>query len=217
VADSAVIGWIHPGWVRAEFTASLLAVARKPGGVQAAGFLAVVSGPNVSEARNLLVQRFLDEYDAPWLLMADTDMVFSADALDRLIQAADPADRPVVGALCYSQDAGGEVHPLMYRLVADSAGPRGFARYRDYPEGACLRVDGTGAAFLLAHRSALEKIRASTGDIAAPWFRESTLDVCLLGEDLTFCLRATAAGIPVHVCTQVQVGHMKTRMLGKVT
>jgi hypothetical protein len=34
---------------------------------------------------------------------------------------------------------------------------------------------------------------------------------------LTFCLRAAAAGIPVHVHTGVQVGHIKPQMLGKVT
>jgi GT2 family glycosyltransferase len=38
-----------------------------------------------------------------------------------------------------------------------------------------------------------------------------------MGEDMTFCLRAAAAGIPVHVATGVQVGHMKPGMLGKVT
>lgn len=39
----------------------------------------------------------------------------------------------------------------------------------------------------------------------------------LMGEDLTFCLRCAAAGIPVHVHTGVQVGHMKSVMLGNVT
>jgi hypothetical protein len=34
-----------------------------------------------------------------------------------------------------------------------------------------------------------------------------------MGEDLTFCLRLGAAGIPVHVATAVRAGHMKTTML----
>jgi GT2 family glycosyltransferase len=37
-----------------------------------------------------------------------------------------------------------------------------------------------------------------------------------MGEDLTFCLRAAAAGYPIHVHTGVQVGHMKSTTLGKV-
>jgi len=36
-----------------------------------------------------------------------------------------------------------------------------------------------------------------------------------VGEDLSFCLRARSAGVPVNVHTGVQVGHVKSRMLGK--
>ncbi len=52
-------------------------------------------------------------------------------------------------------------------------------------------------------------------DPCAPWFRESAIGapMSLMGEDLTFCLRCAAAGIPVHVCTGVKAGHMKTTML----
>ena len=66
----------------------------------------------------------------------------------------------------------------------------------------------TGAAFLLMHRDALETVAVAAADAAAPWFRESAIGapLSLLGEDLTFCLRCAAAGVPVHVHTGVQVG-----------
>jgi hypothetical protein len=69
------------------------------------------------------------------------------------------------------------------------------------------------------HRDALETVKAASRDVAAPWFRESPVGapLTLMGEDMTFCLRAAAAGIPVHVHTGVQVGHMKPQMLGKVS
>ncbi len=217
MADHVVIGYVHGGTVRAEFMASLLAVARKPGGTRIDVFLAAPSGPNISEARNLVVRRFLEETRAPWLFMVDTDMVFAADAIDRLIAAADPRERPVVGALCYSQDeAGGDPHPTMYELV-EADGQPGFARYRAWPEDACFPVAATGAACLLMHRGALTQIERAGGDRAAPWFRESVLGAALAGEDMTFCLRAAVASIPVHVHTGVQAGHMKPVMLGKVT
>jgi hypothetical protein len=55
--------------------------------------------------------------------------------------------------------------------------------------------------------------------MSAPWFKEVPVGapLALMGEDLTFCLRCQAAGIPVHVHTGIQVGHMKPVMLGKVT
>jgi GT2 family glycosyltransferase len=207
-----VVGYVHGGTVRAEFLASLLALARKHGGARVDVFLAAPSGPNISEARNLVVRRFLEECRAPWLLMCDTDMVFTPADADALVAAADPVKRPVLGALCYSQDgATGEKQPTMYELVAeDGGGQVGFARYKIWPADACMPVSATGAAFLLMHRDALEAVAKASGDRAAPWFRESVIGAALVGEDMTFCLRCAAAGIPVHVNTGVTVGHVKS-------
>lgn len=210
-----VIGYVHGGTVRAEFLASMLALARKHGGARVDVFLAAPSGPNISEARNLVVRRFLDECRAPWLLMVDTDMVFGPADVDKLVAAADPVSRPVLGALCYSQDGRtGEKQPTMYELVQEPGGGQvGFARYKIWPQDACMPVSATGAAFLLMHRDALERVEKASGDRAAPWFRESVIGAALVGEDMTFCLRAGAAGIPVHVHTGVKAGHIKTTML----
>lgn len=178
------------------------------------------SGPNISTARNKIVNDFLSRQKAPWLLMVDTDMAWAPDALDRLIEAADPLERPLTGALCYSQDTGGDCHPTMYELVENGDGVPGFIRYHPGPDDSVVQVSATGAAFLLMHRAALKHIAAVSKDPAAPWFRETALPgapLSLMGEDMTFCLRAGAAGIPVHVHTGVQVGHVKPVMLGKVT
>jgi GT2 family glycosyltransferase len=217
MAEHAVIGYCRSPYVCGEFSESLLATAME-GPTPLDAVIAVPSGPNISHARNNVVRRFLEQQRAPWLLMVDTDMVFAPDALHRLILAADPVERPVAGALCYSQDeaGSGEHRPTMYELIERDGKP-GFARYRTWPEDECFRVGATGAAFLLMHRRVLEKISAAGKDPVAPWFRESVLGGLLCGEDMTFCLRAAMAGVPVHVHTGVQVGHVKPVMLGKVT
>jgi GT2 family glycosyltransferase len=213
--DHAVIGYVHGGTVRAEFLASMLGIACHPGTAVDA-VIEFGSGPNVSRARNMLAAEFLAAQRAPWLFMADTDMALAPDAVARLIAAADPVTAPVVGALCYGQDPdGGDPLPVMYELVEDGGQPA-FARLVSWPEDALVRVTATGAACLLVHRDALERVAAASGDRAAPWFRESVIGSALVGEDLTFCLRAGAAGIPVHVHTGVQAGHIKPVMLGKV-
>lgn len=216
--DHAVIGYCHPGTVRAEFCSSLLATVME-GRTPLDSVLALQSGPNISTARNKIVSDFLRRQRAPWLLMCDTDMAWAPDALDRLIAAAHAADRPLVGALCYAQDGDGDPLPTMYELV-ERNGAMAFTRPASWPEDACVRVSATGAAFLLMHRSALQAVRETARDPAAPWFRESALPgqpLALMGEDMTFCLRAGAAGIPVHVHTGVQAAHVKPVMLGKVT
>src|SRR5258707_2607111 len=110
VADHAVIGFCHPGTVRAEFCASLISTAVE-GKTPLDAVLMLESGPNISTARNKICADFLTR-PAPWLLMVDTDMVFAADALDRLIDAADPAKRPLLGALCWTLDGGKHQHTM---------------------------------------------------------------------------------------------------------
>jgi GT2 family glycosyltransferase len=216
MADHAVIGYCHPGVVRAEFCESLLATAME-GKTPLDAVLTYASGPNISTARNLIADDFLRR-PTPWLLMVDTDMVWAPDALTRLIQAADPVERPLVGALCYSPSAG-ETRPTMYEITQKPTGELAFAHRETWTEGTLARVTATGTGFLLIHRYALERVRDTSLDPAAPWFRESAVGapLSLMGEDMTFCLRAGAANIPVYVHTGVQVGHMKPVMLGKVT
>ena len=212
-ADHAVIGYCHPGTVRAEFAASLLATVME-GRTPVDEVITLEWGPNISTARNKIAADFLAR-DAPWLLMCDTDMVFPGDALDRLIAAADPAERPVLGGLCYSPAPDGGTYPTMYELVGKGPGRIGFVRWPEVPEDRVVRVSATGTGFLLIHRDALEAVRKHAGDVSAPWFRETGVGepLALMGEDLTFCLRLGAAGIPVHVHTGVKVGHMKTQMI----
>jgi len=215
VAAGVVVGYVHPGTVRAEFCASLLAACME-GPVPVRSVLAVGSGPNISHARNVVCRQFLEQDVADWLFMCDTDMWFPADLIGRLITAADPVDRPVLGALCFSQNTdnngGGEPYPTMYELT-ERDGDLAFIRYKQWPEDAVMRVAATGAAALLIHRGALEAVEKRAGDPAAPWFRESQTKSALMGEDMTFCLRCAAAGVPVHVHTGVRAGHMKTTML----
>jgi GT2 family glycosyltransferase len=212
VAD-AVIGYVTGGWNRNEFTASLLAVCME-GRTRIRTVAALESGPNISTGRNLVVREFLDGGLAPWLFMCDTDMSFGADTVDRLIAAAHPVERPVVGALCFSLSQGRK-YPTMYELVEGAQGGLAFRRHREWPEDAVVRVSATGAACLLMHRDALLAVEKRADDACAPWFRESAIGapLSLMGEDLTFCLRAGAAGVPIHVATGVKVGHMKTTML----
>lgn len=209
-----VIGYVHPGTVRAEFMASVLATVMAPRS-RVASVTEVRSGPNISRARNLLVSGFLREETAGWLWMLDTDMVFAPDALDRLLAAADERERPVVGALCFAEHPevpGGEPFATMYERAE-----HGFAHYKLWPENSVMRVAATGAACLLVHRSVFGAVSDLMPGAAAPWFQETVEGDALIGEDMTFCLRAGAAGVPVHVHTGVQAGHMKTAMIGKVT
>lgn len=214
MSDHVVIGYIHPDHVRAEFMRSMLNTVQKAH-TPIDAVISLHTGPLIASARNDLVSQFLSDHKATWLLMIDTDMVWQPDALDRLVEVAERDEIAIIGGLCYSQ---GHDEPTMYELVPHD-GAAMFARYKVWPEDAPFEVGGTGAAFLLVHRNALRAIASGWGvkhDSVWPWFRESTMGKRRVGEDLTFCLRAHSAGIPVYVHTGVQIGHMKSIMLGKV-
>jgi GT2 family glycosyltransferase len=211
VADHVVIGYVHGKYVDAEFLTSMIAVVRRSP-VPVDDVISWRSGPNISRARNLVAAAFLEDHQAPWLFLADTDMVFRPDTVARLIEAADPVYAPVVGGLCFSENPGGDPLPTLYELVEADGSPV-FTRRESWPDDGLVRVSATGAACLLVHRDALETVAKALGDRAAPWFRESVVGSSLIGEDMTFCLRAGAAGIPVHVHAGVKVGHVKTRIL----
>jgi GT2 family glycosyltransferase len=209
-----VVAYLHPGTVRAEFMRSMLALAERSR-ERIAEIIDLHAGPNLARWRNTVVQRFLDEFDAPWLWMVDTDMVFAADTLERLVAAADWAARPILGALCFSQNGDGEPFSTMYELTEDGGQPV-FTRYAQWPEDTTFKVAATGTGCLLVHRRVFTAIAKAKPDPAAQWFREVTFGQRLMGEDLTFCMRAQSAGIPVHVHTGIQVGHVKATVLGKV-
>jgi len=158
-------------------------------------------------ARTDLVHDFL-KLDADWAWLVDDDMTFAPDIVDRLVEAAHPSERPIVGGLCfaYMRDQSRRFWPTLYAWIP---GTEGMRRLTQYPGDRLIQVAGTGAACLLVHRTVFEKI-AERFPGPRPWFAETeTSDGDILSEDLTFCLRAQACGFPVHVHTGIKLGHIK--------
>lgn len=213
VADSVCIAFIHPGQTSSYFTTSLVASLLYDRGTaqRITGLKNEWSSANISSARNNLTRQFLDDTDAEWLWWIDADMAWDPDALDGLMAVADPTKAPIVGGLCFGafHDA---LFPTIYQF-GQVDGEFTTIRVAEYPDNSTIRVAATGAAFLLIHRSALVAIRDHEFNKTFPWFQETEMSGKPVGEDLTFCIRAAAVDIPVHVTTSVKVGHHKTRLL----
>lgn len=204
------IGWVHPGQVSAGFLDSLLRTVTLDGGRRLVAWNGIKSSANISAARNALVEWFLGLPSAQWLMMIDTDMVWLPDAIHRLLAQADPERAPIVGGLCFGDD-NGELFATLYDLGGTEEQPE-FLRYNAWPQG-MFQVVATGAAFLLMHRSALERVRDHGFSTAYPWFQEREFAGKRCGEDVTFCMRAGQLGIPVWVDTTVETGHIKSRII----
>lgn len=226
VSDTAIIGYLHPNTVSHNFADSLMRLVvhdmNTHGRVAAGGTLAARTGPGrMMDGRNHIAATFLQS-NADWLLMVDTDMGFAPDTLDRLIEVADPVERPCVGALAFalkeiaSDGMGGQVVrplPMLYDWARKPDGTLGFTLRNHYEPNQMTQVAATGTPCLLMHRTLLEKIRAEDGDT---WFdRARMTDGTWLSEDMSFCFRVAKAGAPIFVHTGVGTTHHKQIWVGE--
>lgn len=134
----------------------------------------------VYDAREQAAKYFL-ESDCDYMLFLDSDMVPPADMLIKLIQH----DKPIVSALAFRRVPSYE--PCIFK------GDMEF--YLDYPKG-LIEVTGVGMACTLIKREVFEKV-------PQPWFTPTAL-----GEDLSFCKRATDAGYKIFCDTNMICGHV---------
>jgi hypothetical protein len=173
---------------------------------------------NLPAARNTAVREFLDDRDAEWLWWVDSDMGFSPDTIDRLVAVADSITRPIVGGLCFSwKEVGGDgmggFRCAPRPVILDWAkvdGESGFLARQAYPVNTLVQCSGTGSACILIHRSVFERIRENVGDEWYSRIPNPATPGKLFGEDLSFCMRAGAAGFPVFVHTGVRTSHHKS-------
>lgn len=209
---TVLLSYLHTDLVSSSFMESVMNVIShdRNHGQHLAGWLpAHCPSGQLGVARSNVVQVFLDSTDHEWLWMVDSDMGFTPDTLDRLLAVADPERHPIVGALCHTAQVEGfdgmggfQVRPVP--AIYD----RDLTRITQYPKYAVIPVGATGAACLLMHRSALEKVRADHGD---RWFWEREDPAGLrMGEDVSFCTRLTDLEIPIHVHTGVRTSHHKS-------
>jgi glycosyltransferase involved in cell wall biosynthesis len=216
------VAYLHPHKVSHSWHESMMRLvaydAANSGRVVETGgpFMISCDSGGLVEARNTGVKRFLDETDHEWFFWIDTDMGFMPDTVDRLLDAADAQERPVVGALCFGlrevayDGYGGRrmlPTPTIYMPATSKDGITGFAVQYEYPDDTLLQVGATGAACILMHRTALEKVRAQYGE---RWYdRVRYDDGMMISEDLSFCARLAMLSLPVFVHTGVKTTHHK--------
>lgn len=221
-ADAVTVAYVHQHEVSYSWHSSMVALIghdlAHTQRVMRGGWLGIRYGTGgLPAARDLAVQQFLDGPQADWLWWVDTDMGFAPDTVDQLVASADPTERPIMGALCFAwkehtlDGMGGfrcMAAPTVYDWGRLESGEEGFAPRAGYERDSVVRAAGTGSACILIHRSVFEKIRDQFG---ACWYQpvpNPTTGVPV-SEDLAFCMRAGAAGIPVHVNTAVKTTHHK--------
>lgn len=207
------IGWVDGGMLHAEFVDSILNLTATGTRILSGNRVRVASGCNISKARNELVRAYLDNTNDEWLWMLDTDLVFQSAALQQLLAVADPKTQPIVSGLYYAMEGWETLPPGMIGLrplIFDIHPQHVFTSRREFRHGDVLQVGGAPTGCLLVHRSVYEQL---DNQGPYPWFYEQVINDRWVSEDLTFCLRAASAGLPVAIHTGVVCEHIKPTRL----
>lgn len=170
----------------------------------------------IASGRNDLTAAFVDG-TSDYLWMLDDDMGFARTALQLLLLGADPTERPIMAGLCfahrvegYDDETNAEIFGIIPTLSLweqhDGQVVR-FITVTDYPRDAVVKIDTTGAACVLIHRTVLEKMR---GEFGPNWWTQTAQPGGgTFSEDTSFYLRAHQLDIPVYANTGVRTSHDK--------
>lgn len=151
-------------------------------------------------ARERIVDKCL-EHGVDYIMWSDADMAWGTDAFLRLYLD----DKPIVGALAFTGRR--PITPVIYKFSGynTEVDDRGMTHIKfdaapvpDYEKNALQQVDAIGSGVMLIKAETFRKI-------PKPWFTSYGL-----GEDIYFCSRAKAYGVPVFVDTRVKTSHKPT-------
>lgn len=199
---TVAIAVCHNGMVHTPFMESVVVcMSKKP---FITNFI-TASSAYIPEGRNGAVEQFL-EGEEEWLWFLDYDVIFNPDAIDKLLEAADPVERPIVGGL-YFVNLNDGVAPIFF--INDNGAIKPL---ENFTTGKVYPILSTGMGCTLIHRSVLEKMR-ELDDTDWKWFGHDIINNKVLGEDLTFFRRAAEVGVQPYGHTGVHLNHIKTRLL----
>jgi hypothetical protein len=209
--EKVTIAFAHDVVVDTEFALSLLELMRqRPERI--ASYHCVEGTGLLTKSRNIVVKHYLDTPGTgEWLLMIDADQRVPVESFDLLIGAADSAKRKVVSGLVFAAVWEGlALRPVPSIFYQTPEG--GIMPYDNYPKNTVVEIAASGAAYLLIHRSVLEKIRENATDDTRDWcwFQDGPIPGNRwLSEDLTFAARLRDAGIKMFAHTGARAGHHK--------
>lgn len=190
-------------------------------------FVGVPNGPYMDQGRNRATFNTLALTDCEWMLCLDDDVANPATFADDILALVDFGVRHrahVIGG-CYASPRDGVNYIVAYRHPDTPDGPD-LNSYIDLTvpqvdamdpdDPASCQVAAIGTGFLLVHRAVLE-LMPYVYPTPQPWFAQVTAASGLeddalgthLGEDLTFCRRLIAMGVPVHLHPAVRLIHFK--------
>ena len=211
MSDKVCIGMVNNGWVQSQLMVDIIHIAL----MKKSHFDSVVQVANIgltTRSRNVVVREFLDNTEAEWLLLVDSDESLKPEVFQLLCDTAHDKERPIVSGLVFGAffDNDGQLRPVP--TIYDMDPEDGLQPIDNFPINELIEVDAVGTGCLLIHRSVLLTIQAHATQNQGPrwaWFAEGAIEGTYFGEDLLFSKRLQSLGYKIHVHTGATLPHRK--------
>lgn len=162
---------------------------------------AFITNTMIYEARNMIAQRSVEDgFDR--VVWFDSDMIIPPDALIRLHADMDTG-KEFVSGLYFKRKP--PINPVICdhvkRIVSDGGEVECSASsYVNYPKDSVFEIAGAGFGCVMTSANLLKRLVDKYGAPFTPMMG--------MGEDLSFCLRATCIGAKMYCDSRIKCGHI---------
>lgn len=148
----------------------------------------------------MMARENLEGHMADWFFWLEDDIVPDPDVYFKLLEAADPVERPFVAALAQCR-----TRPFWPGVadIIEQAGVTYVKQWADAPKSGVHPADRIGMCASLFHRSLFDII-------VEPWFAVDVSSYSGVGPDSFWCSRLLEHGIQPYLCCDTKVGHIGT-------
>ena len=147
---------------------------------------------NIASVRNNLVDQALDE-GCSHLLMLDTDQVYrDKEMINKMLSHK----VPIVGAPVHRR-----YPPFDAILLRGDIGDYKYIPEDEVYSGALIDIDATGTGCIMIDMSVFDQLQR-------PFFEITSKGNKTVGEDIGFCSKLRARGVPIRADTSIEIGHI---------
>jgi len=148
------------------------------------------------------------ESGCDYTLWLDSDMIFKVDFIDRMFKSL--GDDDIISAQYFTRRP--PFKPCFYsKLRMNFQGGVNVDIFYDYPKNKKIEVEGFGFGGVLMKTSMLKAVYEKYGTPFAPLLNG------LVGEDLSFCIRARQMGYKLYLDTSIKMSHISSALINEDT
>jgi hypothetical protein len=206
VTNDIILCWCDNGQVDGKFAEGIVYTLLTSNAPLASAMR--VQGNQIGRQRQNALDHWYDNSDFEWILWVDSDIVLTAEVIDKMWSVADKNKAPVVSGLYFiSKEMERSVMAPFPAAFNFTENEYQIQYIHPLPINSVVKADAAGFGLLLMHRSVVTKMREVHGKV--PFFNETGVGEEFVSEDINFFRHMKAANVPLHVHTGALVKHMK--------